>query len=229
MKQHLQRHRPKSSCRATKTLPPPLLPQTEVMQFVRDRTSNDPSWQLKINRCGIKVWRRSVPSSAFDEIRGSGVLDVKPAKVIALFESSDVELIRRFNPLYDIGWDVQRYSGCAKVSYARVRSAFPGFKPRDTVTCVSRHSLGLDTVFILHAMQHSKAPPQRGCVRAEIIRGMHLIQVVPLSPTQTNFTFTQQVNAGGAVPAWVANLLTTREAVQFIQRIGDVASSVSSC
>ena len=43
----------------------------------------------------------------------------------------------------------------------------------------------------------------------------------------TNFTFTQQVNAGGIVPAWLMNTLVAQDAVVFVKRIGGAAKKQS--
>jgi len=200
---------------------------SKVEQLVDDATNGDEAWSLKAESEGVRVWRRSMPDSTFDMVRGSAVLDVEPHAVVKLFETTDEELIRQFNPLYDSGWDLERIDHISKVAYARVRSAFPGVKPRDTVTRVSHHMLGQrGDVFLLRAVEHRGMPPQRGCVRAKILNGMNLVQPVPGNNHKTNFTFTQQTNPGGIVPAWIANRLIAREAVQFVQRIGAVAKSL---
>jgi len=194
---------------------------------VREATRTDAAWQLKTSRDGVDVHVRQVPGSKFKMVRGQAVLDVRPDAIAQLFESSDEELIRRFNPLYDSGWDVQRLDRNSKIAYARVRSAFPGVKPRDTVTHVSRHNLREGgTVFLLSAVEHPDVPPSNDVVRAKIISGMHLIEPVPSRRRAAKFTFTQQVNLGGIVPAWMVNILVTREAVQFVRRIEAVAKSV---
>jgi len=200
---------------------------SEVEQMVDDATNSDDTWCLRTETGGVRVHTRSVPGSTFDMVRGSAVLDVEPRAVVKLFESTDEELIRQFNPLYDSGWDLETIDRVSKVAYARVRSAFPGIKPRDTVTRVSHHVLGpRGEVFLLQAVEHRAMPPQRGCVRAQILNGMNLVQPVPGNQHKTNFTFTQQANLGGIVPAWVANRLIAREAVQFVQRIGVVAKTL---
>ena len=48
---------------------------------------------------------------------------------------------------------------------------------------------------------------------------------VSSQPGKTNFTFTQQIDAGGALPAWLMNVLITQDSVQFVQRLGKVARS----
>ena len=168
---------------------------SEVTQMVDDATNSDESWCLKTESGGVRVWRRSMPDSTFDMVRGSAILDVEPRAVVRLFETTDEELIRQFNPMYDSGWDLERIDRVSKVAYARVRSAFPGFKPRDTVTRVTQLRIGpRGEVFLLRAVEHRAMPPQRGCVRAQILNGMNLVQPVPGDVRKTNFTFTQQAN-----------------------------------
>jgi hypothetical protein len=79
------------------------------------------------------------------------------------------------------------------------------------------------TVLMLRAVDHAAKPVSSDYVRAKILRGMHLVQPVKGSPGKTNFTFTQQINTGGVIPAWLMNVLITQDAVQFVKRIGAVA------
>ena len=83
--------------------------------------------------------------------------------------------------------------------------------------------MGGGTVFILHAVDHAAMPARPEYVRAKILRGMHLMQPVASQPNLVNFTFTQQVNCGGILPAWLMNVLITQDAVQFVTRVGSVA------
>ena len=144
-------------------LEPPKLGTSRVdaAQQVADATSAGSEWELKTVKDSVRVWSRRVPNSPFMEIRGNGLIRASPAAVIGLFESSDADLIRQYNPLYDSGWDLVQHSKTSKVSYGRAASAFPGFKPRDTVTEVSCHKLQDGTVFILRAVSPRAAPPQR--------------------------------------------------------------------
>jgi len=191
-----------------------------VENFVRDATSADESWRLGVESAGIRVWRRQVEGSPYDEIRGSGIIEAPPALVLALLKRGDPETIRGYNPMYDSGHDLQQLDENTKVSYGSVRAIFP-FKPRDTVTRVAIRAvpnLG-GTALLLQAVDHPQMPPRPDYVRAKILRGMHLVQPVHKKPGLTNFTFTQQVNAGGALPAWLMNTLMARDSVIFIQRV----------
>merc|ERR1712146_736908 len=99
----------------------------------------------------------------------------------------DAETIRQYNPMYAEGYDLEQLDKQTKISYGTARAIFP-FKPRDTVTRVAFRQLDAGgTVLVLHAVDHA---------------------------SKTNFTFTQQINAGGALPAWLMNVLITRDSVQ---------------
>ena len=193
--------------------------------LVDDFVSSDEAWSLRVERDGVRVWRRKVEGSAYDEVRGNGIIRVPPEDVIALLRRGDAETIRTYNPMYDSGHDLEQLDQYTKVSYGSVRAIFP-FKPRDTVTRVAERNLPTvgGTALILHAVDHPAMPPRSDYVRAKILRGMHLVQPVANQPGVTNFTFTQQVNAGGIIPAWLMNTLIAQDAVTFVHRLGEAAS-----
>ena len=199
-----------------------------VEAMVCDSTSSDETWELKVERDEVRVWRRSVEGSAYDVIRGNGILRAPPAVVLALLKRGDPETIREYNPMYDEGHDLQQLDGNTKVSYGSVRSIFP-FKPRDTVTRVALRALPNlgGHVMLLEAVDHPAMPERQGFVRAKIVFGMHLVQPVVDKPMLTNYTFTQQVNVGGLIPAWLMNTLIAQDAVVFVQWLGKSAQARS--
>ena len=77
-----------------------------------------------------------------------------------------------------------------------------------------------------HAYRHARSYAHAQ-VRAKILRGMHLVQPIDKKPGLTNFTFTQQVNAGGVIPAWLMNTLVAQDSVVFIKRLGTAAGARS--
>ena len=104
------------------------------------------------------------------------------------------------------------------VSYGSVRPIFP-FRPRDTVTRIAYKEGGQAAAMVLESVQHPAMPEREGFTRTKILKGLHLVQEVPGKPSLTNFTFTQQVDAGGRVPAWVMNMLIAQDAVGFVERL----------
>lgn len=161
---------------------PPTRSAQEVDDIVADATGDDKSWVRALSKKGFTVWKRSLPGSPHTYVRGHGVFGAPPKKVIALFEASDAEFIRRYNPMYLTGWDLERYDVRTKAAYGKVKAAFPGVRPRDTVSLISRRAVrGGGTAFFQEAMEHPDAPPLRGVVRARIIQGMFLVRVVLLA------------------------------------------------
>ena len=200
----------------------------DAFAFVCDGTSSGNGWNLVFERDGVRVWRRKLPGSPYDEVRGNGLIKAPPRSVTTLLPQPDEETIRQYNPMYDSGHDLQHIDSDTKVSYGSVRAIFP-FKPRDTVTRVAVRELpnlrpAAGTAILQNAVVHPEMPPRSGYVRAEILRGVFLVQNVPRQPKVTNFTFTQQVNAGGIVPAWLMNTLIAQDAIVFVKRIGTAAT-----
>lgn len=148
----------------------------------------------------------------------------------ALLQDADEEVIRQYNPLYDRGYDLQEVDANTKVSYGAVRAVFP-FKPRDTVTRVAFRELpasaGGGNVVLQRAVKHPSMPKRSGYVRAEVLRGMFVVQPVEGSPGLTNFTFTQQINVGGLPPAWLINQLVANDGVQLFTRLDSAARKSS--
>ena len=139
----------------------PLTPAT-----VQNRVAEalNPAWGPQVigpTDRGVSVFRRTVAGSRWEEVKGVGTLACTPASAIKLFETNDETLIRTFNPLYDSGYDVQRFSASAKVAYARVKSAFPGLRPRDTVSAVEQHAVCVCVCVCVCVRARARA-----CVRA---------------------------------------------------------------
>jgi len=169
---------------------------------------------------GVRVWARKVPGSVFLEVRCNGVLDAAPETVLRLLQSNDNAVIQSYNPMYDSGFDLQSIGERVKVSYARVRAAVPGLKPRDMVTMCAMHELPEmgATALIMKAVEHHDAPQVPGVVRAKVLRGLHLLQSIPGSPHKTNFTMTQHF-CPGSINCGVPSALITRSSVQFVNRL----------
>ena len=194
--------------------------------MVVELTADSEDWKLQLEKKGVKVWRRSVPGCKNDEVRGNGLIKAPPAAVLELIKDADEEIIRQYNPMYDRGYDLEVLDANTKVSYGSVRAIFP-FKPRDTVTRVAFRDLpasaGAGTLVLQRAVKHASMPKRKGYVRAEILRGTFIVQPVKGSPGMTNFTFTQQINAGGILPAWLMNQLVAQDAVQLVIRLNTAA------
>ena len=72
-------------------------------------------WTLKVEKGNVRVWARPVAGSKFREVRGNGIVDAPPAKVLALLRASDAATIRQYNPMYASGYDLQQLDPNTKV------------------------------------------------------------------------------------------------------------------
>ena len=61
---------------------------------VADATSDGDDWHLVTVASGVRVSKRRSPGSRFDTVRGDGVLEVSPSRVVSLIESTDEDVIR---------------------------------------------------------------------------------------------------------------------------------------
>ena len=219
--------------------PPPSEASAEayVADAMGDGEAATGVWEAagEASKAGVSVWVRRVPGSPFVEVRCRAVVDAPPSVVLDLLTTGDEDTIRTFNPYYESGWDLAPAAaatggaggsgaadGAVRVSYARVRAAAPGLKPRDTVTRVAKHDLGANRVaLLLSAVEHPAAPPRDGYVRARVVRGMHLLE--PTEGGGSAYTFTQQIDSGGArVPA----CMLQRSSSLFVERLARTAVSV---
>ena len=219
--------------------PPPSEASAEayVADAMGDGEAATGVWEAagEASKAGVSVWVRRVPGSPFVEVRCRAVVDAPPSVVLDLLTTGDEDTIRTFNPYYESGWDLAPAAaatggaggsgaadGAVRVSYARVRAAAPGLKPRDTVTRVAKHDLGANRVaLLLSAVEHPAAPPRDGYVRARVVRGMHLLE--PTEGGGSTYTFTQQIDSGGArVPA----CMLQRSSSLFVERLARTAVSV---
>ena len=157
--------------RATTSAPRRSSGDDDVGAFVADSLSADAEWSLKVDYGTTKVWRRAVKGSAYDEVRGNTIMDAPPAAVLALMRSNDADVIRKYNPMYEDGYDLEAEDdGATRVSYALVRGVF--LQPRDTARVAERpvpaeHDGG--TVLLLAPWYAGAAAEEY--VRAQILRG----------------------------------------------------------
>jgi hypothetical protein len=193
--------------------------------IVSEATSSSDEWVLRVDRAGVRVWQRSVEGSPNDEVRASGIIRAPPHRVLALMQDGDEEVSRLYNPMYGSGRDLEEIDADTKVSYGTSRAIFP-FAPRDTVTRVAKRELPAPiggSALLMQPVTHPDAPPQSGFVRARVVRGIFLMQPVPHNPGLTNFTFAQQIDVGGLIPAWLMNRIVAQDAVNLVQRVGTAA------
>jgi hypothetical protein len=54
----------------------------DAVAFVKLLTGVD-GWTLKFEKGNVRVWARQVAGSKFKEVRGNGIVDAPPAKVLA--------------------------------------------------------------------------------------------------------------------------------------------------
>ena len=181
----------------------------------------DENWRLVRECDGIKVHQRDEEDGKFVCIRAEGTLQAPANVVLELFRSTDEPLIRSFNPMYDRGHALEPLEGGnTKVSWACSKAVFP-LKARDFVTKVRYVARPDDGILVISEGlgSHPKAP--RGFVRARVVTGLQ--EITPLGATRCRFTTVSRVDPGGAMPAWLSNVIAKRDAPAYLLRLEKAA------
>jgi len=212
--------------------------------------SDDRGWKKETEEDGVTIYSRIVKGSKLKQIRGHARIKADAENVLKLFQSSSVDKIREFNPMYSDGEDIEKINGYTKISWSKTYGV-PFFSPRDFVTFVQLLRTAKGDILILNkSTDHPKCPSGlKGCVRANMILGAN--RVTPLKQSgECEFTFVQHVDVGGSVdeiniisnalntvlrrfdqsfvyqlPVWLMNKIMLSDSVNFIKRIEKAAQT----
>mmetsp|Transcript_33042 Transcript_33042/g.56072 ORF Transcript_33042/g.56072 Transcript_33042/m.56072 type:complete len:366 (+) Transcript_33042:142-1239(+) len=187
--------------------------------------SDDRGWKKETEEDGVTIYSRIVKGSKLKQIRGHARIKADAENVLKLFQSSSVDKIREFNPMYSDGEDIEKINGYTKISWSKTYGV-PFFSPRDFVTFVQLLRTAKGDILILNkSTDHPKCPSGlKGCVRANMILGAN--RVTPLKQSgECEFTFVQHVDVGGSLPVWLMNKIMLSDSVNFIKRIEKAAQT----
>ena len=220
----------------------PSLPSTEVdvAAVVADATHGE--WGTSRRTTARRAWRRPIVGSDHVEVRVNGVLSAPPGVVLALLRSHDDDVVKSYAPRYESGRVLERYGGWNRgepvrdhVFYARYKGDWP-YKPRETVTRISEHSLGSvgrgalpggvlpgGTLRLMRPTEHAEAPERPNEVVRARLHGVQLVIPVPGQPRWTNLTSVMFVEAGGQLPPKVVDAAAADDAVNLIGRVAETA------
>ena len=118
------------------------------------------------------------------------------------------EDIDRFPEWYDRCAEARRLSGDREngVIYVRADLPFP-VADRDVAFRNTRTQDGPDRVSYVGEAEEGLAPEVDGLVRMTEMRSLWTFQRI--SESETEVTFQQRSNPGGAIPSWLANTMVT--------------------
>ncbi|GAB5362225.1 hypothetical protein AAMO2058_000780000 [Amorphochlora amoebiformis] len=204
-----------------RAVPPPASLRREAI----DALHESEGWKHVSSSDGVDISTRKVSGNHNKQIRGKGILKVPADSVLKLFRCSEPSKIREFNPMYADGCDVMKVDGHTKISWSKTHGV-PFISPRDFVTFVQLLRTRKGEILILNqSTDHPSHPPGKGgCVRGKMLLGVNAVK--PKGVQECEFTFVQQVDTGGALPAWLMNRLMVSDSVSFVKRIEKAAKNV---
>lgn len=175
------------------------------------------AWQPVFEEDGIAVWQRTVPGSSFVEFRGKGVVGADVKKILAV--------------LHDPHRKTEWMQNC--VESARLRAIAPGHsimynRTGSNVPLVADRDVVLESsVTIWREKGQVKVevwniddpgkPPVEGVVRMPRLQALWTL--VALDDRRTELTYQVQADPGGALPAWVVNLVAKKIPFHTIQNL----------
>jgi hypothetical protein len=157
-------------------------------------------WTLRRDEEGVRVWTRPVPGSAYHEFKGSVVARAGVERIRAaiedaahhplwFFRCSEARVLERASP--NEGW-----------TYSVLALPWP-FAPRDSIAHWRMRQDAAGAVRIEMENAPRRIPAQGRRVRVERLSG--LWEIAPRPPDRAEITFQMHFEAGGSLPAWIAN------------------------
>lgn len=149
----------------------------------------------------VSTWVRSVDGMAVKAFRG--VTEVHHSTLAVLALLSDIPNLA--NWIYQCRSSEQPAGMPGDQTYARFRGIWPA-SDRD-VLMVSSVSQQADQSVVVDSRQMDGYPAQSGFVRMPFLH--NTFRLVPLKGGWTRVEFDTQIDLGGLVPTWLANLVAT--------------------
>jgi len=164
------------------------------------------SWEEIVNDDGVKVWRKKFEGSPFVAFRGETLVDVSIKKVLAVLNDQDKKTSWMHRCVANYAIEYKKLGQV--IIYNRTGSNFPLVADRDVVV---ETNLTYDTkngVIDIVAVDttHKDGPPIDGVVRMKKLRLNWRLTFV--SKNKTLVRYEVQTDPGGALPAWVVNLVS---------------------
>ena len=173
------------------------------------------SWEAFHEEDGIKLWRRDDPASQFVTFRGRGAIEAPIDQVAAVIRDSsrapewmadcvDAATLRFLNVTDSI-------------IYHRTGSPVPFISDRDVVLKIDTQVEPARRAVLITFRQTEDRlrPPLEGIVRMPRLVGHWRLVVV--GPTTTEVEYQVQADPGGALPAWLVNLVSKNLPLRTLQ------------
>ncbi|KAH7824339.1 putative StAR-related lipid transfer protein 10 [Monocercomonoides exilis] len=187
----------------------------ELLDRMRKMSEDESLWKKSKTDSGVDIFEGKV-STKYRQFRGVGYVDQPLATMVSVVK--DAEKRKQWNEQMMGNEVVEDISEHVKV----IHSKFNGGAASNRDFCVFYTDHLSDTEYIdaQTSIIHEKCPVMKGFVRATcLISGTRMIAE---SPTRTKVFYLGQVDLGGMVPSFVANIVNMKQPL-CIARMRDFA------
>ncbi|MEE2904513.1 MAG: START domain-containing protein [Myxococcota bacterium] len=177
-----------------------------LVAFSSESVASSGTWDEIVNDDGVQVWRKKIAGSPFVAFRGETLVDASIKKVLAVLNDQDNKTSWMHRCVANYAIEYKKLGQV--IIYNRTGSNFPLVADRDVVV---ETNLTYDTengVIDIVAVDttHKNGPPIDGVVRMKKLRLNWRLTFV--SKEKTLVRYEVQTDPGGAIPAWVVNLVS---------------------
>jgi hypothetical protein len=181
-----------------------------LLALAASRAAAAPAWDIVAREDGVTVTRRDVPGRGFPTFRGVGVVEAPVWDVLAVLSD-----IPRY-PAWQVNCVGARLVHLVSETdwyvYSRLHAPWP-VSDRDALYHAMVHpAINRDGQLVVDirftAARLPQAPPVKGVVRMEKIRGF--FRLTALSASRTLMDFEADADPGGRIPRWLAEYATKR-------------------
>lgn len=174
-------------------------------------------WEPLFEDEGIKVWKKEIEGSDFVAFRGRGLIKAPIQKVAAVIRDADRETEWMENCVD--AKTVRFLSATDAIVYHRTGSPVPLISDRDVVLDSRTTVLPAErTVWIrFKAIEDPAVPKKDGVVRMPVLQGHWRLRQIGAYSTELEYQV--QADPGGALPAWLVNLVSRKLPFHTVRRM----------
>lgn len=164
------------------------------------------NWEELFEEKGITVWQREVKGTSFVEFRGRGEIAASIRDLAAIIRDNNKKTEWMHQCAEDFA--IQYKAPLQIVTYNRTASPVFFISDRDVVLDVRAELKPAERSILIafKNVQHAKMPDRDGVVRMPRLVGHWLLEA--LGPTSTRLTYQVAADPGGALPAWLVNMVS---------------------
>ncbi len=163
----------------------------------------EPEWILVTDRDGVKVYRQDEQDTRLKTFRGVARMQMDDFKAIGVL-MDDYDAVADFMHMVSEIRDVKRYAHDKRDVYVTTQLPWP-VSDRDAPLRVTFYQEPDSYDLVMPMNLNPGMPEQKGYVRMPQMEGYYRFS--PVAPGEVEVTIEVVLDPGGAVPAWIANII----------------------